>query len=207
MSIGLDVWIGRPGAACQVDDASWRVTIYDAHGKIYQWAGATYANLNAPHAHWAGTIPPGTYVVRAVNSATGAKTDHAIVTVEPMRASSVILYVASGKEEERPDRPKPTKCKITIDEVIGSNQPVRQLYITGSAQGCTKIELEIKCGNKPKKAVVSVSGGSWKADVKYSPQDECQCGGPISVIARCVEHPDCTARYDTDRLSCRDLIK
>lgn len=204
MSIGLDVWIAKSGSVCQVDDATWNVTIYDAHGKVYQWAGATYANLAAPHAHWAGTIPPGTYVVHAVNQTTGTHTDHAIVTVAPMRASAVILYVSTGKNE----RPRPVKCKITIKDVVGNGQPVRRLHVNGTAQACDRVELEVYCNERMAgKETVEVFSGNWETVVSLDPHSECSCGGSISVIASCIKHPDCTARYDTDRLNCRDVVK
>jgi hypothetical protein len=200
MSIGLDVWIARPGSVCLVDDGTWKVTVYDAHGNVFQWAGATYANLAAPHAHWAGTIPPGTYVVRAVHEKTGVTTDRAIVTVEPMRASSVILFVGAGER-----RPPHRECKITIDKVAGDGDPVRRLHVEGTAQGCDGIELEVRCGGSQAvtQAAVEASGGHWTTIVSLS-REECRCNRPISIVARCREHPECVARYENDRLRCRE---
>jgi len=208
MSIGLDVWIARAGCAAHVDDAAWKVFIFDAHGKPYQWAGAAYSNLAAPNAHWAGTIPPGTYVVQAVNDASGVHTDHAIVTVEPMRASSVRLYVA-GREDRpgRPGRPSGKKCAVTIETVFGSGgSPPRSIVIAGTAQNCAHIEIELRCRQKlVGKTTATVSGGDWKAEIAPSDREACRCDGPVSVIARCAEHEDCVAKFDTDRLPCRDV--
>lgn len=206
MSIGLDVWIARAGCAAHVDDAAWRVFIFDAHGKPYEWAGTAYSNLSAPHAHWAGTIPPGTYVVQAVNEASGAHTDHAIVAVEPMKASSVRLYVA-GREDRpgRPGRPTGKRCALTIETVFGDGgQPPRTIAVTGTAQGCSQVEVYLLCRQKPAgKATATVSGGTWKA-VIAADRESCRCDGPVSVIARCAEHEDCETRFDTDRLQCED---
>lgn len=208
MSIGLDVWIARPGCAAHVDGAAWRVTIYDALGKPYQWAGTVYSNLAAPHAHWAGTIPPGTYVVQAVNEASGAHTDHAIVTIEPMQASSVRLYVA-GREDRpvRPGRPTGKKCEIVIETVIGTGgQPPRSVLVAGVAKGCTHVEVELRCRQKlVGTATATVSGSSWKIEISPSDREACRCDGPVSVVARCKENKDCVARFDTDRLQCRDV--
>jgi hypothetical protein len=94
----LDVWVARPGAACRVDDRDWMVRIEDAHGVAYAWAGTSYDSLPAPHAHWAGTIPPGTYVVRASRKAgkPGEPTnaEAAIVEVACDGIACVRLYVA-----------------------------------------------------------------------------------------------------------------
>jgi hypothetical protein len=203
MSIGLDVWIARAGCAAHVDDTAWRVSLLDAHGKPYQWAGAAYTNLAAPHAHWAGTVPPGTYVVYAVNETSGVQTDHAIVTIEAMRASSVRLYVA-GKDSrpERPARPK-TKCEIRIETVVGRGNPLRAIRVAGTAQNCDGVEIELRCRQDVVgSAKAAVSGGAWKAEIPN--REACRCGEPVTVIVRCARHPDCTARFDTDRLQCAD---
>jgi hypothetical protein len=93
----LDVWVAKPGAACQVDDRDWEVRVEDAHGNAYQWAGNSYAALPAPQAHWAGTIPPGTYVVGArrptAKQGEPNRADSAIVEVGCERVTCVRLYV------------------------------------------------------------------------------------------------------------------
>lgn len=81
----LDIWVAKPGAACQVDDRDWVVHIADAHLYPYSWAGTSYAALPAPQAHWAGNIPPGTYVITATRPK--AKPG------EPNRADAVIVNV------------------------------------------------------------------------------------------------------------------
>src|SRR3954447_3677516 len=89
----LDVWVAKPDNASRMDDQSWRVTIYDALAQIFQWAGTTYADMPAPNGHWAGTVPPGTYVVSAQGTSNGLSTDHAIVSFDGGESMTVRLYV------------------------------------------------------------------------------------------------------------------
>jgi hypothetical protein len=111
----LDVWVARPGSACQVDDSDWQVRIDDAHGHPYQWAGTSYAALPAPNAHWAGAIPPGTYVVSARRVAPKPKepnrADAAIVEVGCADVACVRLFVdvKPSREPEPPSEEKPPR--------------------------------------------------------------------------------------------------
>jgi hypothetical protein len=117
----LDVWVARPGAACRVDDHDWFVRVEDAHGTPYEWAGHSYGSMPAPHAHWAGTIPPGTYVVRAARKAAkqGDPTEAApaIVEVPCDGVACVRLYVAPlatrqpGRTIERPSQERPPSSR------------------------------------------------------------------------------------------------
>src|SRR5215468_10420180 len=116
MSAVLDVWIAKPGDASLVDDDEWLVRVFDARGIIFQWAGNTYDNLLAPHAHWAGTIPPGCYVVQAVNAQSGINTDHVIVTVGCEGNVCVRLFVGDNRQ--------PNGCEIKITDVIGFGETV-----------------------------------------------------------------------------------
>ena len=146
MGAGLNVWIAKPGNACQVDDQEWRVTVSDAHNKIYSWAGNIYADLPAPNAHWASAMPPGTYVVRAVNEKTGAKTDRAIAVVTCDTVTCVHLYVGVPDRGEQP--PTPTRCKINIKEVRGIGEQIpHSIQISGSAVKCKKIEVSVTCNS------------------------------------------------------------
>jgi hypothetical protein len=102
----LDVWISRVGNACQVDDGSWSVTLYDCQTNVFAWAGVDYADMAAPEGHWAGKVPPGTYVVAARRTDGGqpwqateaTETDHAIVVVgcEPVVCVRLYVRVAGG---------------------------------------------------------------------------------------------------------------
>src|SRR5881392_3639126 len=97
MAAILNVWITKPGDPCYVDDHEWLVNIYDAHGNVYQHAGKVYGNLPAPQALWAGTIPPGCYVVQATGKDANGKeiqTDHAIVDADCEGVVCVRLYVS-----------------------------------------------------------------------------------------------------------------
>jgi hypothetical protein len=100
MATTLDVWISRPGDACLVDDGPWAVTLYDCHSRLFSWAGVKYADMAAPEGHWAGKVPPGTYVVAArrlndgrVQIDEAADSDHAIVVVGCESVLCVRLYV------------------------------------------------------------------------------------------------------------------
>lgn len=105
----LDVWVAKPGEACQVDDHDWVVRIEDGHGDPFKWAGSSYSALPAPHAHWGGTIPPGTYVVSALRPAAKPgepnRADAAIAEVCCDKVTCVRLWVrARTKREPEPPR-------------------------------------------------------------------------------------------------------
>jgi hypothetical protein len=191
----LDVWVAKPGSACLVDDGDWLVRVYDAHGNIFQRDGKVYDDLPAPHGHWAGTIPPGCYVVQAFNKNTGIETDHAIITVECAGTACVHLFVG-GKQPEGP-------CKIVIKEVTGIGAPIpSSIHIKGTAANCDEITVGVTCsGGQMQTIVVPVFGGAWAADIGNSNQS-CKCGGRIAVLARCVKHPDCADKFASDRLQC-----
>lgn len=199
MAAILDVWIAKPGDACLVDDDEWLVTVDDPHGLIFEWAGTTYANLPAPHAHWAGTIPPGCYVVHAVNARTGATTDHTITTVGCTGDVCVRLFV-SGKEGE----PPPPDCKIKIKEVSGAGQPIASaIKVTGAAAGCQNVRVTVTCASGLTQSVtVAVSsGGTWTATIDAG-NLRCICGKPATVIAQCVEHRECKDELRLQKLQC-----
>jgi hypothetical protein len=206
MASGLNVWIAKPGFVCRMDDTAWRVTVYDAHGTTFKWAGVTYANLSAPHAHWASAMPPGTYVVQAVNEKTGVKSDHAIVMVGCEGVSCAILYVAAPGTPNRPDRPPPEqRCRIAITDVTALGEGnMHAVLVSGTALGCPTIEVTVSCRSGPgQTTTLSVSSdGTWttKLDLR---QLECRCDGPVRVVARCTTEPNCTDVFETDRLPCR----
>ena len=200
MASGLNVWVAKPGNVCRVDDDAWRVTVYDAHDNVFQWAGLSYADLPAPNAHWAGTIPPGTYVVRAVRDGGGATTDHAIVTVGCFGFACVLLYVAGARPPDRDD------CAIDITGATGltAGNRVVGISVTGTATKCAHVAVSVSCsGGKPETAVADVQGGEWSVTVNARSLG-CRCGGPVSVRARCVEDRKCVARYETDDLPCKE---
>ncbi len=104
----LDVWVARPGIACRVDDLDWTIHVSDAHLEPYTWAGTSYANLPAPNAHWAGTLPPGIYVVhatrRAARKGEPTRAEATIVEVGCDEVACVRLFVA-GKPRREPENP------------------------------------------------------------------------------------------------------
>jgi hypothetical protein len=207
MATGLEVWIARPGSACRMDDGSWLVTVYDAHNQVFEWAGMSYANMAAPNAHWAGSIPPGTYVVRAKHKTTGVQTDHAIAYVHCGEAVCVHLYVA-GKKPDRPDRPSDDHhCAIEIREVVGIDGPIPSaIEVTGHATGCKSVRVTLTCSNEARRElVVPVSAsGQWLALFKELQELNCRCHRMVAVVAQCVEHRECMDRYQSDKLNCRD---
>jgi len=201
MGTGLNIWVAKPGNPCQVDDKAWRITVYDDNYQTYHWAGISYADLPAPHAHWAGAIPPGTYVVRAVNQNTGVRTDHAIAVVTCEGVACVRLYVAAQGRTE----PQPTRCEIKIANVAGLTEgdiPVA-ILVNGTAVKCNKIEVIVSChSGRTQTTVVNVEpGGGWTAQLKTESL-ECRCGRRVKVIARCVEDQNCVDKFETDRLRC-----
>ena len=206
MATGLDVWVARQGSACQVDDRAWNVTVFDAHNKVFQWGGVAYANLPAPHAHWAGSIPPGTYVVQAVSVDKKLTTEHAIVTVECVQVACVRLYVApSGSVGDPGHTPPEGRCRIAILEVVGIGDAVPSIIrVTGTALKCKKVKVTVSCGSREtRKTETSVqANGHWTADIKTEDLG-CRCGKPVTVIARCVEDPECVSKFETDKLRCR----
>ncbi len=194
MAAVLDVWIARPGDACLVDDDEWIVEVDDSHGNVFQWAGTTYANLPAPHAHWAGTIPPGCYVVYAVNAKTGIHTDHAIVAAECTGVICVRLFVAGS----------PASCKITIKEVEGIGQPVASaVQVTGTASNCDNVQVTLSCatGLAHTTTVPVSANGSWTAIISAE-NLRCLCGKPVTVKAQCIEHQECQDQFQSDMLKC-----
>jgi hypothetical protein len=194
----LDVWVAQRGAVCRVDDHSWLLTIFDAHNNVFQWAGITYADLPAPHAHWSGKLPPGTYVIQAVNADTGEHTDHAIIAVECDDAECVRLFVPNKKE--------PPDCKIHIEDAVGILGPTgsadaTSIQVTGTAAGCKKIKVTVDClPGKGQTVVVVGTGGKWQADVPLKPG--CRCGGKLHVTATCVDNPKCADEFDQPKLRC-----
>lgn len=205
MATGLEVWIARPGNASAVDDQSWTVTVRDALYKVFAWKDVTYSGLPAPRAHWAGSIPPGTYIVRAVNQQ-GVATDHAIVMIECGDIKCVHLFVAGErrvKEPQQPDTPsRPERCAVTISGVIGRGGPdlLEVIEVSGTATGCQKVQVRVHCADNSRSAAVDVpvpAGGKWTAKVPNA-ELGCRCGGRLVVEARCTTHDDC--RADTQRV-------
>ncbi len=196
MAAVLDVWIARPGSACLVDDDQWLVRVFDAHGTIFAWAGTTYSDLAAPHAHWAGTIPPGTYVVQAVNANTHVETDHAIVDVGCDGIACVHLYVAG--------KPGSQKCKITITSVTGLGAPnPKEIHVVGTATGCPKVEVIVSCATSITHmvAVPVPASGDWAVNVTAE-NLRCVCGKPVTVVAQCADDPKCFDRFQSEALKC-----
>jgi len=201
MAAILNVWIAKPGDPCYVDDHEWVVTIFDSDGNVYQYAGTSYGNLGAPQAFWAGTIPPGCYVVQGSGRDANGKdiqTDHAIVEVGCDGLVCVRLYVAG------PGDSNPNGCEIKITDVIGIGSPSpTAIRITGTAVNCNQIEVKVSCATTSTgSAVTSVSAnGQWTANVNTSGLS-CRCNGGVVVHASCTANPKCTTTFKS-KLICK----
>jgi hypothetical protein len=197
----LDVWIARRGAACGVDDHSWLVTVYDPHNGVFEWAGNIYQNLPAPHAHWSGKLPPGTYVIQAVSTDTKEHTDHAIVAVECNDAECIRLYIS-----DKDAAPPSNRCEIHIKDAMGilgdpKSHTATSVRVTGTAAGCKKIQVVVNCVSGKGQVTAAVgTGGDWQADVPLKPG--CRCGGKSHVIASCSDNPKCSDEFKQDELRC-----
>lgn len=203
MATGLEVWVAKPGNACRMDDGPWTVTVFDAHKQVFEWAGMSYADLAAPNAHWAGAIPPGTYVVRATSEETGTHSEHAIVTIDCGKVACVHLFVAGPK---RPDRPGPGGCEVRILEVTGVGEPVpASIEVAGSAMDCKEVKVTLACtSGQTREMVIPVpASGHWTVHFKEVQRLDCRCGGPVSVTAQCTENPACMDRFHANELRCQ----
>ena len=213
MASGLDIWISKPGSVCRVDDDTWTVTVYDAHLHVFEWADVTYADLEAPAAHWSGAIPPGTYVVRAVRKGKpAARTDHAVVAVDCGHVACVRLFVAPPRKErgerEPGDRGEHESCDIDIEKVSAVGGPDRPeaIRVRGTAAGCERIVVTLSCrGDEEAKLLATPTpDGHWKVLFEDVEKLECRCGGPVHVRARCVENERCGAELDVGELRCEE---
>ncbi len=195
----LDVWIAKPGNVCRMDDGPWYLTIFDAHGNVFTWAGNTYSDQPAPQGHWSGFVTPGTYIVQAVSQAQGLWTDRAIVAVNCSDSACARLYVGpkSGPSGE---------CEIKVKDVrgIASNPSAAiatAIRVAGTAQNCQEVLVTVSCNSGSGQNTASVqSDGSWEVEVSIQPG--CRCGGSCQVTAQCVQNERCRDAYSTSALKC-----
>lgn len=200
----LEVWIMKPGSPCRVDDGgNWLVNVYDSHGKILQWWNKSYENKAAPKSFWSDVLPPGVYVVQAHHASKSLVTDHAIVCSGCEGIACVRLYVPPKDKEDPSDgggRPVPT-CRIRIAGVQGKGQGPKTIEVHGSATRCKSVKVTVSCGRDSREVVVPVgAGGSWVATLDN--RIGCRCGGRISVVATCTDHPDCKDANDALKIDC-----
>ncbi|WP_326585410.1 hypothetical protein OG889_44910 [Streptomyces sp. NBC_00481] len=197
MASGLDIWITKPEAACRIDTRTWRVTIYDTHGNVLQFAGILYADVKADYAHTAVSVPPGRYVVQA--KFPGLRTDRAIVTVGTDEVVGVLLFVSTKGPVS------PPQCEIAIDEVYGlrhgSGTSPDEIVVAGNAFGCQEIVVTIHCDNHNFRQTTNVADdGSWTATIRAP---RCHCDRPLSVTAECSHDPNCRTTLAVPSLECR----
>lgn len=198
MASGLDIWITKPEAACRMDTRTWRVTIYDTHGNVLQFAGILYADVKADYAHTTVSVPPGRYVVQG--KFPGLRTDRSIVTVGNGEVVGVLLFVGARGPVS------PPSCEIMIDEVFGLRQSSgtspREIVVKGPAFGCQEILVTIRCGNHEFRKTTSVTAdGTWQANITAPP---CNCDRPLTVTAECAHDPNCRTTLEVPKLECRD---
>jgi hypothetical protein len=197
---GIDIWIAKPGSACTVDDHDWVLTVDDAHGSPYSWAGDSYASLPAPIAHWAGAIPPGTYVVHGRRTDGSKRTDSAIVAIDPGEIATVRLWVAG----DQPDEPLPEdECDVTIGAIrAAGRETVQAVDVQGTVTGCQQLEVEFSYRGRSIKAKTSTKKSVWRVKLDVG-KLEVPCGETAEITVRCREHRTCIA---TERatLNCAD---
>jgi hypothetical protein len=213
VATGLEVWIAAPGSACTVDDGPWVVTVYDAHDAPFSWSGDSYAGLEAPHAHWVGPIPPGTYVVGAVQKDGPLVADSAVVTVGCQEVACVRLHVRGERPDTPPDPSDDGECRIAIRSVspFARDRRVLGVEVTGVAYGCDLVELTVACGSHEVTTTADVDADrSWSTKVDTS-ELKCECGGPVRVVARCARGGDCfdvrEGTLDCDDEQQRDVLR
>jgi hypothetical protein len=195
----LDVWVANPSNASRMDDESWRITVYDALSQVFVWAGTTFADMPAPNAHWAGTVPPGTYVVSGRGETNGLTTDHAIVSFDGGEALTVRLYVHRGGDGGLHD------CKVGIEEAVGlrtNADLAKAVRVSGTATGCPEVVVAVIYeGTREQAAATVQADGSWSIDIAM-PGDGVRCGGALAVVAYCAKDRNCTDRLSVPELKC-----
>jgi hypothetical protein len=80
--------------------------------------------------------------------------------------------------------------------VIGFGEEIsHSVRVLGTATGCEKVEVSVSClTQEARSTVASVSAsGAWEATINEVRALECLCVKRVSVVARCVEHPNCVA--------------
>ncbi|WP_133117841.1 hypothetical protein [Burkholderia ubonensis] len=202
MAAILDVWIAKPGDPCYVDDREWFVNVLDANGNVYHWSSKDYANLQAPHGHWADSIPPGCYIVQAQGRDDKGQpiyTDHAIVEVGCEGYVCVRLFVADAQEPG----PRPRRCEIQITEVTGIGSEPTSIQVSGTAVNCKQIDITVHCRSAQTAHTVAAvtASGHWTANLSAS-ELRCKCGRGVFVKAFCVDDPNCVRVFETEKLSC-----
>lgn len=98
----LEVWIAQPDNLGGVDDDRWTLSVHDAMRRPLVWQNKQFVGLQAHHGHWAGTVPPGHYVVTAQRRSDRDKlrTHPALVQVGCEGIACVRLFADPPEEGE-----------------------------------------------------------------------------------------------------------
>ena len=101
------------------------------------------------------------------------------------------------------------RCEVKVTAVLGteSGGQVTSVTVLGTAVGCSQVKVSFTCQGQVISEVASVDpGGNWKALFDASDKlvvAECECNGPVRVEAICVDHPNCSDRWE-GRLDCEE---
>lgn len=98
----LNVWIHDKTDPCKIDDGVfWFVSVTYCNGQPVKWCGHTYSGELAKCGHVELQLPPGCYVVRALQFFPKIffnLTDHAIVVVGCDEKACVHLYTPTDRQ-------------------------------------------------------------------------------------------------------------
>ena len=101
------------------------------------------------------------------------------------------------------------RCEVKITAVLGmeSGGQVTSVTVLGKAAGCSQVKVSFTCqGQVISEAAPVDPGGNWKAVFDASNNlvvAECECAGPVRVEATCVDHPNCSDRWEGE-LDCEE---
>ena len=72
----LNVWVTRVGDPCHIDsEHQWFVHVLDCDGKVLEWCGTRFMNIETRCSHAEIDVPPGCYTVCATWSP-GTSSEH-----------------------------------------------------------------------------------------------------------------------------------
>ena len=105
----LNVWVHDRNSPCRISDETWFVAVSYCSGETLEWCGKSFGFLEAKCGHLDVDIPPGCYVVHAVEFfwLPGGKlplflsTHFAIVMVECDASACVHLYYPTPRQITR----------------------------------------------------------------------------------------------------------
>jgi len=178
----LEVWIASAQSAALMDDADWRVDLYDEGGAKLVWAGQAFTALPAPQSRWAGAVPPGTYQVEAYGP--GGRATHRALALVPPRTDTTVTLLP------RPEAHLEPRCDVTITSVSGLAPAGRltKVEVQGTSEHCETIVVTVtpadSAEGNPAKGSTAVEHGTWSVAVSAT-RAGIRCGDRVVVVARC----------------------